>query len=48
MLFRDTIAACYENHVEHANTLCVQNAEFLSVEEGGTFSYRCVLKGGWP
>jgi hypothetical protein len=28
MLFRETIAVYCENHMEHINTLCEQNAEF--------------------
>jgi hypothetical protein len=45
MLVREIIAVYCENHTEHINTLCGQNAEFLNVEEGGTYGYRCVLKG---
>jgi hypothetical protein len=28
MLFRKTVAVYCENHMEHTNTLCEQNAEF--------------------
>jgi hypothetical protein len=28
MLFRETVAIYCDNHMEHANTLCGQNAEF--------------------
>jgi hypothetical protein len=28
MLFGETVAVYYENHTEHTNTLCGQNAEF--------------------
>jgi hypothetical protein len=28
MLFRETVAVCCENHTEHTNKLCGQNAEF--------------------
>jgi hypothetical protein len=28
MLFRETVAVYCENHTEHTNTLCGQNAEF--------------------
>jgi hypothetical protein len=28
MLFRETAAVYCENHMEHTNTLCGQNAEF--------------------
>jgi hypothetical protein len=31
MLFRETVAVYCENHTEHTNTLCGQNAEFYSV-----------------
>jgi hypothetical protein len=31
MLFREIIAVYCENHTEHINTLCGQNAEFLIV-----------------
>jgi broad-specificity NMP kinase len=29
MLFRETVAVYCENHMEHTNTLCGQNAKFL-------------------
>jgi hypothetical protein len=32
MLFRETVAVYCENHTEHTNTLCGQNAEFYCVE----------------
>jgi hypothetical protein len=28
MLFRETVAGCSENHMEHTNTLRAQNTEF--------------------
>jgi hypothetical protein len=28
MLFRETVAVYCENHTEHINTLCGQNADF--------------------
>jgi hypothetical protein len=31
MLFVETVAVCCENHTEHINTLCGQNAETLYV-----------------
>jgi hypothetical protein len=31
MLFRETIAVYCENHTEHVNTLCGQNAETLYI-----------------
>jgi hypothetical protein len=45
MLFRETVAVYCENHTEHTNTLCGQNAEFSNVKAGGTCSYRYALKG---
>jgi hypothetical protein len=36
MLFRETIAVYCENHTEHINTLCGQNAEFSSYLTGNT------------
>jgi hypothetical protein len=38
MLCRGIIAVYCENHTEHINTLCGQNAEFLIVKAGGTYS----------
>jgi hypothetical protein len=38
MLFRGIIAVYCENHTEHVNTLCEQNAEFYCVKAGGTYS----------
>jgi hypothetical protein len=40
MLFRETVAVYCENHTEHTNTLCGQNAEFLYVRADGTYIYR--------
>jgi hypothetical protein len=31
MLFGETVAVCCENHTEHTDTLCGQNAEFQYV-----------------
>jgi hypothetical protein len=44
MLFRETVAVYCENHTEHTNTLCGQNAEFWYVKAGGTYSNRWALK----
>jgi hypothetical protein len=33
-----------ENHTEHLNTMCGQNAKCLYVEAGGTYSYHCAFK----
>jgi hypothetical protein len=34
MLFGKTVAVYCENHMEHTNTLCGQNVEFLNVISG--------------
>jgi hypothetical protein len=31
MLFSETVAVYCENHMEHTNTLCGQNAEFCNI-----------------
>jgi hypothetical protein len=36
------IAVCCENHAEHINTLCGQNAVFFNVKACGTYSYHCI------
>jgi hypothetical protein len=36
MLFREIIAVYCENHTEHTDTLCGQNAEFSSYLTGNT------------
>jgi hypothetical protein len=41
MLFREIIAVYCENHTEHINTLCGQNAEFWYVIAGGKYSNHC-------
>jgi hypothetical protein len=33
MLFGETVAVYCENHTEHTDTLCGQNAEFLMLEQ---------------
>jgi hypothetical protein len=45
MLFRETVAVYCENHTQHINTLCGQNAEFWYVKAGGAYSYHAALKG---
>jgi hypothetical protein len=45
MLFRETVAVYCDSNVKHVNTLCGQNAEFLNVKTGGTYSNHAVLKG---
>jgi hypothetical protein len=46
MLFGETVAVYCENHTEHTNTLCGQNA--VHVKAGGSYSNRWVLKGLIP
>jgi hypothetical protein len=43
MLFEETVAVYCENHTEHRDTLCGQNAEFWYVKAGGTHSDRWAL-----
>jgi hypothetical protein len=38
VVWGNIIAVYCENHMQHANTLCGQNAEFLNVTAGGTYS----------
>jgi hypothetical protein len=45
MLFRETVAVYCENHMEHTDTLCGQNAEFWYVKAGGIYSNHSALKG---
>jgi hypothetical protein len=46
MLFKGKKNAVYcENHMEHKNTLCGQNAEFQCVKAGGAYSDDWALKG---
>jgi hypothetical protein len=40
MLFRGTVAVYCENHKEHTNTLCGQNAEFSLYLTGNTLRLR--------
>jgi hypothetical protein len=44
MLFRETVAVYCENHTEHRDTLCGQNAEFWYRKAGGTLSNYLALK----
>jgi hypothetical protein len=32
---RETVTVCCENHTEHTNTHCGQNAEFWCIKSGG-------------
>jgi hypothetical protein len=45
MLFKEKVAVYCENHTEHTDTLCGQNAEFLNVGKGGTYNYQSFSKG---
>jgi hypothetical protein len=45
MLFGETVAVYCENHAEHTNTLCGQNAKFWCVKAGGTYSNHWALNG---
>jgi hypothetical protein len=38
MLFGETVTVYCENHTEHADTHCGQNAELWYVKAGGTYS----------
>jgi translation initiation factor IF-1 len=38
MLFGETVTVYCENHTKHTNTLCGENAEFLCVKAGGTYT----------
>jgi hypothetical protein len=38
MLFGETVAVYCENHTEHIDTLCGQNAELLCVKAGGIYN----------
>jgi hypothetical protein len=44
MLFRETVAVYCENHTEHTNTVCEQNAEFYHIDANGTHGCRFILK----
>jgi len=37
-------AVYYKNHMEHINTLCGKNMEFLFVKPCGIYSYQCLYK----
>jgi hypothetical protein len=45
MLYREIIIVCSRIHTKHINTLFGQNAEFLIVKPGGTYSDHWALKG---
>jgi hypothetical protein len=43
MLFGETVAVYCENHTEHTDTLCGQNAEFCYVKACVTYSNHVIL-----
>jgi hypothetical protein len=45
MLFRETVAVYCENHMEHTDTLCGQNAGFWYVKADGKYSDHWALEG---
>jgi hypothetical protein len=45
MVFGETVAVYCENHTEHINTFCRQNAEIWYIKAGGTYSNCWALKG---
>jgi hypothetical protein len=45
MLFGERVAVYCENHTEHTDALCGQNAEFYYVKACGTYSNQWGLKG---
>jgi hypothetical protein len=45
MLFGETAAVYCENHTEHTDTRCGQNAEFWYVKAAGMYNNHSALKG---
>ena len=45
MLYREIIAVWSQIHTKHINTVCGQNAEFVNVQPGGTYSDHRALNG---
>jgi hypothetical protein len=45
MLFGETVAVYRENHTEHTDTLCGQNAGFWYVKACGIYIDHWALKG---
>jgi hypothetical protein len=43
MLYSEIIAVCSQIHTKHINSLCGQNAGFVNVKRGGTYSNHCAL-----
>jgi hypothetical protein len=50
MLFGETVAAYFENHTEHTDTLRGQNADVWCVKAGGTYTnhHTSRLTNYWP
>jgi hypothetical protein len=46
MLFGETVAVYCENHTEHTDTLCGQDAEFWCVKAVDTYTDHWALKSG--
>jgi hypothetical protein len=44
MLYIEIIAVYSQIHTKHINTLCGQNAEFVNVTAGGTYSDQWALE----
>jgi hypothetical protein len=44
MLFRETVAVYCENHTEHTNTLCEQNAEFCNIYKSSSYLTENILR----
>jgi hypothetical protein len=45
MKFGETVAVYRENHTEHTDTLCGENAEYWYVKARGTYTNHWALKG---
>jgi hypothetical protein len=45
MLFKETVAVYCENHTEHKNILCEQNAEFWYINGRGTYGNHWAIEG---
>jgi len=43
-MYTEIITVCSEIHTKHISTLCGQNAEFMNVIPGGTYSDHWALK----
>jgi hypothetical protein len=45
MIYNETVAVYSKNHTSPINTFCMQNIDYLNFKAGGTYIYRCALKG---